>query len=359
LPEIPEPIERQSREQKDDDVMLSAGVKSLMVVPLWAHGRTLGALTLAGTGTARQYSQADLRLAVELAGRLAVAFDNARLYQEAQRTNQLLLGAAKASGIVAISPDAIISVDVAQRITLWNDGAEKIFGYSRDEALGAPLEMLLPERYQAVHRDHLARFAEGPDSARRMGERGATIVGLRKDGEEFPADAAISKLNVGGEKILTVALRDITEQQHIEHQQRALARLGQVLDSTLDYDETLHQLTRFAVENLADYAALYLRDDDGPARRTSAASRKPSLADPNNVIVAIRGDATAEHPVARAIATRRTLVLEATPAVLESLAHSAEHRRTLDALNLRSVIALPLLIADRCLGALLLESATL
>ena len=358
LSEVPEPLERPSPKQQEEDVMLSVGVKSLIVVPLLAHGRRLGALTLACAGSARRYSQVDLQLAVELANRLAVGFDNARLYQEAQRTNQLLLGAAKASGIVAISPDAMISVDVAQRITLWNDGAEKIFGYSRDEAIGAPIDMLLPERYRAVHRDYLARFAAGPDSARRMGERGTTIVALRKHGEEFPADAAISKLEVGGEKILTVALRDITEQQHIEQQQRALARLGQVLDSTLDYEETLHQLTRFAVESLADYAALYLCDDDGPARRTSAASRNSSAADPNDLIIAIDGDATAEHPVAQAIATRRPLVLEATPAVLASLAHNAEHRRTLDALNLRSVIALPLLIADRCLGALLLESAT-
>ena len=120
---------------------------------------------------------------------------------------------ARSSGILSISADALISIDEDQRITMFNEGAEKIFGYSKAEAIGAPLAMLIPDRFGPVHRQHVERFAGGEEGARRMGERTAAVFGLRKNGTEFPAGAAISKLQVGGKTILTVALRDITEDE--------------------------------------------------------------------------------------------------------------------------------------------------
>jgi PAS domain S-box-containing protein len=125
------------------------------------------------------------------------------------------------SGIVSISADAIISIDDHQRMTIFNDGAEKIFGYSRSEAIGAPLDMLIPERFRTAHHAHVGRFAGGNVTARNMGARPMTIAGLRKNGEEFPAEAAISKLQVGEKTLLTVALRDITERQRIEEALKA------------------------------------------------------------------------------------------------------------------------------------------
>jgi PAS domain S-box-containing protein len=132
--------------------------------------------------------------------------------EEALRSSE-----AKLSGIISTSADAIISIDDGQRITMFNEGAEKIFGYSRAEVIGAPLDVLIPERFRTTHRQHVERFAAGVETARRIGERRRAIFGLRKNGQEFPADAATSKLEVGGEKLLTVAIRDVTEQRRIEH----------------------------------------------------------------------------------------------------------------------------------------------
>jgi PAS domain S-box-containing protein len=131
-------------------------------------------------------------------------------------TESLRLAQAKSSGILAISADAIISVDEQQNITLFNDGAQAIFGYSEEEAIGAPLDILIPERFRARHRQHVAAFASGDQAARRMSKRVAAIFGLRKNGEEFPADATISKLVVAGQVLLNVALRDISEQKRAE-----------------------------------------------------------------------------------------------------------------------------------------------
>ena len=126
---------------------------------------------------------------------------------------------ARFGGIVRISEDAIISIDDEQKITLFNEGAEKIFGYTLDEVIGKKIDMLIPARFGSVHDSYIKNFSGSPDALRAMNERGS-LFGLRKDGTEFPAEASISKFEVGGEKVLTVRLRDITERKRNEEQIR-------------------------------------------------------------------------------------------------------------------------------------------
>ncbi|MGH7678264.1 MAG: sensor histidine kinase [Gemmatimonadaceae bacterium] len=125
--------------------------------------------------------------------------------------------------IVGIAADAIICIDEDQRITLFNDGAENIFGWAADEILGKPIELLLPERFREAHRAHVERFRESPDRARKMGQR-REISGIRKNGQEFPAEAAIAKVTMGTAVVYSVVLRDITEQ--VELQKRLQLAVG-------------------------------------------------------------------------------------------------------------------------------------
>ncbi|WP_368670926.1 PAS domain S-box protein [Myxococcus sp. AM010] len=132
-----------------------------------------------------------------------------------QLEQSLRLAEARLAGLVSSNVDAIISVDTEQRITHFNEGAEHIFGYSAQEAVGQRLDLLLPERYQQVHRTHVRQFAAGTRASRLMGERRA-IVGQRKGGEEFPAEASISKVEVDGTTLLTVILRDVSARMRAE-----------------------------------------------------------------------------------------------------------------------------------------------
>jgi PAS domain S-box-containing protein len=127
------------------------------------------------------------------------------------------------SGIISIAADAIVSINEDHRIILFNEGAERTFGYRAEEVMGRPLDLLLPDRFRANHGEDIRRFAASKEVARRMGERGE-IRGLRKDGQEFPAEATISKLEARGEHIFTVMLRDITERNRREARIRFLAR---------------------------------------------------------------------------------------------------------------------------------------
>ena len=132
-----------------------------------------------------------------------------------------LLSAAQLQGIFSIADDAIICVDGSQSIVMFNHGAETIFGYRAEQALGQPLTMLLPQRFQASHHAHVRGFGQGPQNARRMSQR-QEIHGLRSDGTEFVAEASISHLEFGGEQLYTVILRDTTERLQREHElQRA------------------------------------------------------------------------------------------------------------------------------------------
>lgn len=129
---------------------------------------------------------------------------------------------AKLAAILSGTLDAIISVDEEQRIRLFNRGAERVFGYAPDEVLGEPLDVLIPDGFREAHRRYVGEFGASSDAARRMGERGE-IIGRRKDGDLFPAEASISKATLDEGTVYTVVLRDITERRELERERARLA----------------------------------------------------------------------------------------------------------------------------------------
>src|SRR5215204_1890340 len=93
-------------------------------------------------------------------------------------------------GIVSTSPDAIVAIDDQMRVTVFNGGAEALFGYSSATTMGASVDDLIPERFRTVARWAIGGFSVGADGARRLRR---DVVGLRRDGEEFSAEGTVSK----------------------------------------------------------------------------------------------------------------------------------------------------------------------
>ncbi len=133
---------------------------------------------------------------------------------ETARLHALEVYDAQLAAIVRSVKLAVISVDEAQNIVLFNPEAEAIFRCSAAQALGGPLERFIPVSARGVHRVHLENYNKGTaHNVRTMGgER--ILTGLRADGEEFPIDASISRTEVAGQKLFTVILRDVTERMH-------------------------------------------------------------------------------------------------------------------------------------------------
>ncbi|HEX4998168.1 MAG TPA: PAS domain S-box protein [Terriglobia bacterium] len=279
---------------------------------------------------------------------------------ESKRAEEALrLSEAKFSGIVSISADAIICIDENQRIVLFNEGAEKIFGYSKTEAMGASLDILIPERLREIHHEHVARFTAGQPTARRMGQRETAIFGLRKNGEEFPVDAAISKLAVDAKNILTVALRDITDQKRIENDQRFLADVGAVLTSTLDYKETLTNIAELAVRDLADVCIIDVVQDDGKAARLKVLSRAPSLAALCDLFMRIPLEENRPYWFRMVVENKCPVLLEhLSPEMIESFSRDESDLQAIRAAGFQSALAVPLLRDGRLVAAIILISCS-
>ena len=122
---------------------------------------------------------------------------------------------ARLASIVDSAMDAIITVDAAQNVIMFNVAAEQIFRCPRREALGRSLDRFIPARFRAAHRDHVQQFARTGDTSRKMGDI-TTLWGLRSDGEEFPIEASISQAGPADERYYTVILRDITRRKQAE-----------------------------------------------------------------------------------------------------------------------------------------------
>ncbi len=144
---------------------------------------------------------------------------------ERQRTESALKASeSKIAGIIASAMDAIITVDGSQRVTLFNNAAEKMFGVPVAEAMGQKLDRFIPARFRHSHEKYVEKFGQTKVTKRQMGGFGA-VFGLRSDGTEFPIEASISQLDFDGQKYYTVILRDITLRQQAEEQLREQAAL--------------------------------------------------------------------------------------------------------------------------------------
>jgi PAS domain S-box-containing protein len=125
-------------------------------------------------------------------------------------------------GIVSSAMDAIITVDDNQYVILFNEAAERMFGCRATEVIGQPLDRFIPERFRHVYVDYIRSFGESDGPSRAMGSLG-TLSALRGDGAEFPVEASISNVKVGGSRLYTVILRDITERKRAEEEREQLA----------------------------------------------------------------------------------------------------------------------------------------
>lgn len=329
-------------DELDEDArrrLLDAGIRAVQSTPLFSRtGTPLGAICTQFQVPGRP-GERTLRLLDLLARQAADLLDRARADDE------LRFSQSKYSSILMSSADAIISVDDRRIITEWNQGAEKMFGYSRAEAMGTSLERLLPERHRAAHRGHVAQFAGETVAARAMDHE--ATVGLRKNGEEFPISATISRVEIRGQRIMTVAVRDVSEQKRIETEQRLLAEVGGVLAS-LDYEAAMEALPKAVVGSLADFVAV-LAFDAGVLRRVGAAHVDPRISAnisrtvPNLDLGYSSWQAFREH---------RPIALEVTPDRYEQIAKSPEHLRFLRITRPSATLTVPLLALGNCVGVL-------
>jgi PAS domain S-box-containing protein len=203
-----------------------------------------------------------------------------RPVSEAERVSE------RFAALLEAAPDAMICVDDSARITVANAQVTALFGYERDELLGLPIEVLVPEAARGVHVRHRDGFIAAPQ-ARPMGS-GLPLSAQRHDGTTFPAEVSLSASGEGKERLVIAAVRDVTEQRAVEAALReSEVRLRQLADNV----ETVFTLRQIS-------PAAYLFISPGFERLTGY-SVEEAYAEPDLVFDTI------VHPEDRAEAERR------------------------------------------------------
>ncbi|MCW2503211.1 MAG: pleC 2, partial [Actinomycetia bacterium] len=128
------------------------------------------------------------------------------------------LAEAKFRWMLEVAPDAILGVDSSGSIELVNAQCERMFGYQREELVGQPVEILIPDNIRAMHVGHRARYDLAP-TPRQMGA-GLELSALHKDGYEIPVEISLSALEGSGGRLTMAAVRDVTGRRLIERQLR-------------------------------------------------------------------------------------------------------------------------------------------
>jgi len=142
------------------------------------------------------------------------------------------------AAVVNSTHDAVISVNVAGLVQTFNPGAERIFGRTASSMLGQSMEILMPERFRAAHRQHLASFDRAEDSTRMMGL--GLVRGLRADGQELDLEGTIVKFTIEQQTRLLVNLRDVTERVRTDAEsEQSRSQLSDLTQRLMSQEKTL------------------------------------------------------------------------------------------------------------------------
>ncbi len=114
--------------------------------------------------------------------------------------------------IIGTASEAVIVADHEGLITLWNKASETIFGHTAEEAIGQPIRIIVPERFREAHAAGLLRFAD----TGAVSDRTRDLIGLRKDGSEFPIELSLTAWGTGDRRFVTGIMRDVTARKQAE-----------------------------------------------------------------------------------------------------------------------------------------------
>lgn len=342
-------------------------VQSWMIVPLVARGRTLGAVTLISRSPERRYGSMDLAFAEHLARRFALAIDNARLYDEAERSLALL------DTLFATAPVGLAFWDTDLRYVRINEALARINGLPVEEHIGRSLAEVLPEAGE----DAVAPLRQVLETGEPVTDMEVQLATLRDPGQPHLFNASYYPVRSADGDIIGLGgvVTDITERQRAqldlaqalererearaaaeaaERRARFLAEASALLDASLDYETTLQNVARLVVSQMADWCGVDMVEPGGGFHSVAVAHVDPEkIRWARQINERYPPDPDAETGVANVIRTGQPeLYAEIEPELVEAAAVDEEHLRLIRELELHSAMVVPMVARGRTLGAI-------
>ena len=360
LPDAEAELSELARERPDPAMPGSLADSSSIVVPLRTRGRTLGAVTFIVTAhSGRHYGEREREFSEVLAGRAALALDNAGLFSE------LASAEAQLTAALGSLAEAVTVQSRTGKLIYANQAAAESLGFeSVDQLLTTPPHEIV-SRFESFREDGSPlRMEDLPGRRVLAGEEPEPVVVRAIDKESGEEKWRITKAtgvrNVRGEVELAVnIIEDVTDVKRAEMTQRLLADVGEVLASSLEYEETLQQVAEMAVPELADWCGVSMPDGHGMIRQVAVAHVDPGK-------IAFAQEISARYPqseddptgAAAVIRDGQTQVFNHIPEeLIVRTARDAEHLELIRGLGLRAVAVVPMKTGGETIGALSLVTA--
>lgn len=347
----------------DNEVLRNAQVCALYGVPLMVEDKVIGVAQM-GSCTASEFSKDDKLLFGTMVSRALLVIQSAQLQADLRESS------ARNEAILDAALDCVISMNGDGYIVGWNHAAERTFGYSRAEVIGADMaDIIIPPSYRAAHRAGVNRYLTTGEQ--RYFNRRIEFDGLRRDGSEFPVELTITRV-AGDKPLFTGFVRDITDEKKAEHErsrlveevtrardvQRFLSDASKHLAESLDYEATLASIAQLTVPRMADWCAVDMIQEEH-LHRVSVAHTDPLKTEFVQELIhryplnpgELRG-------IPQVVRTGHSeLVSQITDEFLTEIARDEAHLQILRTLGLKSYIITPVSIRGTVLGAITVVSA--
>jgi PAS domain S-box-containing protein len=255
------------------------------------------------------------------------------------------------SEVVRGTQDAVLSKDLNGVVTTWNPAAERLYGYSSEEAVGRHISFLVPADHKDEEKEILARVKRGERLDTYETER------IRADGARISVALTVSPIMSASHELIgaSVIARDITAEKRERGAEAFLVAASRRLDASLDVDETARTIVGTAVPELAEICLIDFLRPDGYLGNSIVAAADPEVAAQlQEVREQTPIDPEGPHPVAQVLRSGLPMSWRdlGDPDVVETVVQSETHRRLMRDAGYHSAAVVPLVARGRTLGIL-------
>jgi PAS domain S-box-containing protein len=272
-----EDLRRMAQDADDLEFLQSLRPRSWIVAAMTARGRTLGTLTLVTSWSRRRYTPDDVSFAQVLANRLGLALDNAGLFSDLESVERRL------DTVMSMLDEAIVVHDAGGDLVYANDTAARWLGFASPQDLldANPKELLERLRIWGEDGSRLDRDLIAERFRARRLPRGEQVrIALEATGDELWAVVSSEPITAPDGSLLyaVTTVEDVTALKRSELTQQLLARAGELLGVSIDYDEMVHAVAHVAVPQFADWCSVNVPDADGVPQQVAASHDDPEKA---------------------------------------------------------------------------------